>query len=28
MENWKKNLYVVWVGCFLTGTGLNLIMPF
>ncbi|WP_099221785.1 multidrug efflux MFS transporter [Listeria costaricensis] len=28
MQDWKKNLYVVWIGCFLTGTGLNLIMPF
>ncbi|EUJ17388.1 putative drug-efflux transporter [Listeria aquatica FSL S10-1188] len=28
MKDWKKNLYIVWIGCFLTGTGLNLIMPF
>ncbi|WP_163651747.1 multidrug efflux MFS transporter [Listeria sp. PSOL-1] len=28
MTDWKKNLYIVWIGCFLTGTGLNLIMPF
>ncbi|WP_239253677.1 multidrug efflux MFS transporter [Listeria ilorinensis] len=28
MQDWKKNLYIVWIGCFLTGTGLNLIMPF
>ncbi|EUJ28861.1 putative drug MFS efflux protein [Listeria floridensis FSL S10-1187] len=28
MKDWKKNLFIVWIGCFLTGTGLNLIMPF
>lgn len=28
LKDWKKNLYIVWIGCFLTGTGLNLIMPF
>lgn len=28
LESWKKNLFIVWLGCFLTGTGLNLIMPF
>lgn len=28
LESWKKNLFIVWIGCFLTGTGLNLIMPF
>lgn len=25
---WKRNLYVVWFGCFLTGAAFSLIMPF
>ncbi|EMG6526453.1 multidrug transporter subunit MdtG, partial [Providencia rettgeri] len=27
-EYWKRNLYVVWFGCFLTGAAFSLIMPF
>ncbi|VDY34868.1 drug efflux system protein MdtG [Morganella morganii] len=27
-RNWKRNLYVVWFGCFLTGAAFSLIMPF
>ncbi len=26
--NWKRNLFVVWIGCFLTGCAFSLIMPF
>lgn len=26
--NWKRNLAVVWVGCFLTGAAFSLVMPF
>lgn len=26
--NWKQNLAVAWVGCFLTGAGFSLVMPF
>ncbi|WP_159566203.1 multidrug efflux MFS transporter MdtG [Budvicia diplopodorum] len=26
--NWQRNLYVVWVGCFLTGAAFSLVMPF
>jgi DHA1 family multidrug resistance protein-like MFS transporter len=26
--NWKRNLYIAWVGCFLTGAAFSLIMPF
>ncbi|MEE4410347.1 MULTISPECIES: multidrug efflux MFS transporter MdtG [unclassified Serratia (in: enterobacteria)] len=26
--NWKRNLFVVWLGCFLTGAAFSLIMPF
>lgn len=26
--NWKRNLFVTWLGCFLTGTAFSLIMPF
>lgn len=26
--NWKRNLYVAWIGCFLTGAAFSLIMPF
>ncbi|WP_347253787.1 multidrug efflux MFS transporter MdtG [Leminorella grimontii] len=26
--NWQRNLYVVWLGCFLTGAGFSLVMPF
>lgn len=27
-NDWKRNLYVVWFGCFLTGAAFSLIMPF
>ena len=27
-NSWKRNLYFVWFGCFLTGAGFSLIMPF
>ncbi|MCR3755289.1 MAG: efflux pump MdtG [Sodalis sp. Psp] len=26
--NWKRNLFVAWLGCFLTGTAFSLVMPF
>src|SRR5471030_2421857 len=26
--NWKRNLYIAWSGCFLTGAAFSLIMPF
>ncbi|WPU21428.1 multidrug efflux MFS transporter MdtG [Cedecea neteri] len=26
--NWKRNLAIVWVGCFLTGAAFSLVMPF
>ncbi len=26
--NWKRNLYIAWIGCFLTGAAFSLIMPF
>ncbi|MEN5015984.1 multidrug efflux MFS transporter MdtG [Erwinia sp. Eh17-17] len=26
--NWQKNLFVTWIGCFLTGAGFSLVMPF
>ncbi|BBV66562.1 multidrug efflux MFS transporter MdtG [Kluyvera ascorbata] len=26
--NWKRNLAVVWLGCFLTGAAFSLVMPF
>ncbi|WP_426508825.1 multidrug efflux MFS transporter MdtG [Serratia proteamaculans] len=26
--NWKRNLFVAWLGCFLTGAAFSLIMPF
>ena len=26
--NWQRNLYVVWLGCFLTGAAFSLVMPF
>ncbi|EMH4161491.1 multidrug efflux MFS transporter MdtG [Pluralibacter gergoviae] len=26
--NWKRNLAVAWIGCFLTGAGFSLVMPF
>lgn len=26
--NWKRNLYIAWLGCFLTGAAFSLIMPF
>lgn len=26
--NWKRNLYITWIGCFLTGAGFSLVMPF
>ncbi|EMM0378650.1 multidrug efflux MFS transporter MdtG [Pluralibacter gergoviae] len=26
--NWKQNLAIAWVGCFLTGAGFSLVMPF
>ncbi|MFI8418078.1 multidrug efflux MFS transporter MdtG [Serratia sp. NPDC078593] len=26
--NWKRNLFVIWFGCFLTGAAFSLIMPF
>lgn len=26
--NWKRNLFIVWIGCFLTGAGFSLVMPF
>ena len=28
MELWKKNLYSVWSAQFITGIGLNMVMPF
>ncbi|VFS46392.1 Metal-tetracycline/H(+) antiporter [Budvicia aquatica] len=26
--NWQRNLFVVWLGCFLTGAAFSLVMPF
>ncbi|MFS2224047.1 multidrug efflux MFS transporter MdtG [Pantoea sp. B65] len=26
--NWKRNLYIAWLGCFLTGMAFSLVMPF
>ncbi|TKI07684.1 multidrug efflux MFS transporter MdtG [Martelella alba] len=26
--NWKRNLYIAWLGCFLTGAAFSLVMPF
>lgn len=26
--NWKRNLIVAWLGCFLTGAAFSLVMPF
>ncbi len=26
--NWKQNLTVTWLGCFLTGAAFSLVMPF
>ncbi len=26
--NWKRNLFVAWIGCFLTGAAFSLVMPF
>ena len=26
--DWKKNLYVAWIGCFFTGASFSLVMPF
>lgn len=26
--NWKKNLYITWIGCFFTGASISLVMPF
>lgn len=26
--NWKRNLAAAWIGCFLTGAGFSLVMPF
>lgn len=26
--NWKRNLAVAWIGCFLTGIAFSLVMPF
>lgn len=26
--DWKRNLYVVWIGCFFTGAAFSLVMPF
>lgn len=26
--DWKRNLYITWVGCFLTGVSFSLVMPF
>lgn len=26
--NWKRNLFVTWIGCFLTGAAFSLVMPF
>lgn len=26
--NWKRNLFVTWLGCFLTGAAFSLVMPF
>lgn len=28
MEIWKRNLYACWLGCFITGAGVGLVMPF
>ncbi|AHM74628.1 multidrug efflux MFS transporter MdtG [Yersinia hibernica] len=28
LVNWKRNLFVTWLGCFLTGAAFSLIMPF
>jgi MFS transporter, DHA1 family, multidrug resistance protein len=28
METWKKNLYILWTGCFLCSVGINMIIPF
>lgn len=28
MINWKKNLWVAWIGCFFTGVSFSLVMPF
>ena len=26
--DWKRNLYIAWVGCFFTGASISLVMPF
>lgn len=26
--DWKKNLYITWIGCFFTGVSFSLVMPF
>ncbi len=26
--NWKRNLTIAWLGCFLTGAAFSLVMPF
>ncbi|MHC5269910.1 multidrug efflux MFS transporter [Enterococcus sp. LJL98] len=26
--NWKRNLYISWIGCFFTGASFSLVMPF
>jgi DHA1 family multidrug resistance protein-like MFS transporter len=28
MESWKRNLYIVWAGCFLTSCGMGMVIPF
>lgn len=26
--NWRRNLFITWIGCFLTGSAFSLVMPF
>ncbi|MFC2797335.1 MAG: MFS transporter, partial [Streptococcus sp.] len=26
--NWRKNLYIAWIGCFFIGASLSLVVPF
>lgn len=26
--DWKKNMYIAWIGCFFTGASFSLVMPF
>lgn len=26
--DWKRNMYIAWIGCFFTGASYSLVMPF